>query len=540
MIVVLSSLDGCREPGPQMREDAAIDSLGGRFLAIARRFAPHPAIVTRSRRYSYGVIATAAVKLAAFLSQRADFVPGCRVAIVAGNTPEYVVAFYGIVLAGGIAVPLPAGIEPDALRRVRSDCDADLLLAAPGTLEHLQTATDDSCDLLDLTAQRPPCTNHAGEPPARSCTDALILYTSGSTGKPKGVLLSQRNVLANADSIVEFLPHRQRDRALALLPFCHAYGNSILQTHLLTGATLILDGSTTFPNSIVDAMERHQVTSFAGVPEVYSMLLTCSDLGDRRLPHLRYATAAGAAIAPDAAIEIAHRISPAPFYVMYGQTEATARLAYLPPDELPRRPGSIGKAIPGVELQVRSPDGLSQDFVGTGELCARGPNVMRGYWGNAADTAQVMKDGWLHTGDLATVDEDGFFYVKGRCRDQVKIRGLKVVPSEIADTLSRQLSHRPVAVVPFTLHNATRLALFVASDPGQPVAPAEIRQVCVDALSRHQIPSHVEVLDRLPLTASLKVDLESLARRAVRQAASRSIVIARDAAHPTVPVEERV
>jgi acyl-CoA synthetase (AMP-forming)/AMP-acid ligase II len=351
---------------------------------------------------------------------------------------------------------------------------------------------------------------------------ALILYTSGSSGKPKGVLLSHGNLLANTESIIGYLPIRQTDRALALLPFCHAYGNSVLQSHTLSGATLVVDGSTTFPNTVVEAMQRHHATSFAAVPELYYALISHSEIGRRTLPRLRYMTVAGGALGHDAALKMAELISPAQFYVMYGQTEATARLSYVPCHELKRRPNSIGKPIPHVELQVQDGDGRAVECGKIGELCARGPNVMLGYWKDDGATSRALKNGWLRTGDLATVDEEGFFYLQGRRNDQVKIRGMKVAPGEIADTLSRHLPDCQVVVVSFSLNNTKRLALFLAPHHRASDLAGRIGRICRETLARHEIPSYIEVVDRLPLTDSLKVDRYSLSHRAARQMRSRN------------------
>jgi acyl-CoA synthetase (AMP-forming)/AMP-acid ligase II len=520
MITVLSGLDSCHVMS--LRGAEATSPVGNRFLEVACRCPGHAAIVTPSGSYSYAAIAAAAVKVSQFLRRRADFVPGCRVALAAGNTPEYAVAFYGILLAHGVVVPLPVGIESSTLDAILADCGARLLLTERQSLQRLPTASRRCVEQLNL-AQNANANSLGDTPRQRQQEGALILYTSGSTGKPKGVLLSHGNLLANTDSILDYLPIRPSDRSLSLLPFCHAYGNSVLQTHLLSGATLIVDGSTLFPNTIVDALERHGANSFAGVPEMYSAMLACSDLGTRKLPQLRYMTVAGGALAPGDAIEVAERIAPAEFYVMYGQTEATARLAYLTPAELQRRPTSIGKAIPHVELQVRHPDGRAVAVGESGELCARGANVMLGYWQNAAATARVVKDGWLHTGDLARVDEEGFFYVTGRRNQQVKIRGLKVVPGDVAAVIARHLPDCRVSVVPFERRNGTRLALFVAANSRGPALPEEILRICQKTLARHQLPSHVEVLDSLPLTASLKVDLHALTQRATRLVQRQSV-----------------
>ncbi|MEM9656824.1 MAG: class I adenylate-forming enzyme family protein [Planctomycetota bacterium] len=494
--------------------------MGGRWLASARRHAERPALVAESNSYSYRSLAAAALGVAGALRKRAEFAEGIRVALLAGNTPEYLAGFYGILLAGGVAVPLPEQIERQMLDRVLADSGACLLLTAPGRrYPAIQSAMDsEELDLAKSPAIQPPVAA-AGADPRHSA--AMILYTSGSTGQPKGVLLSHGNLLSNAESILAYLPIGPHDRALAVLPFCHAFGNSVVQTHLLTGGTLVVDGSTTFPNSMVDALERHDVNSFAGVPEIYNGLLACSDLGRRPLPSLRYMTVAGAALHHDSACEMARRIKPAHFYVMYGQSEATARLAYLPSEQLHRRRSSIGLAIPGVELEVRDEQGRTMAVGATGELCARGANVMLGYWRNPQATNRVLKDGWLHTGDLAKRDADGFLYVSGRRQDEVKIRGLKVAPGAVAETLSRWLPNCRICVVPFEINHTVRLALFVETNAPRPSLQHEIRQVCADALTQRERPSHIEIVDQLPLTPSLKIDRKALEKRATEGAASK-------------------
>jgi long-chain acyl-CoA synthetase len=500
------------------------DTVGSRFLAVAGQSADRPAVITSSQSYTYGAISAAALRVATYLGGRVGFSVGARVALLADNGPEYLAAFYGIVLAGGVVVPLPAHFDTHLLREVLADADLALLITDPQHESQLTASLNAQVEELDLMAPPPVHMKLPNDTAQDRGRAALMLYTSGSTGKPKGVLLSHGNILSNAESILGYLPIQPADRALALLPFCHAFGNSVLQTHILSGATLVVDGSTTFPNTVVDALERHRANSFAGVPEMYSGLLKCSDLGVRKLPHLRYMSVAGAAIAPATALAVAERIAPAELFVMYGQTEATARLAYLSSDQLRRRPSSIGKAVPNVELQVRNQEGVSVGIGETGELCARGPNIMLGYWRDPIATAHVLKDGWLRTGDIATVDQDSFFYVLGRARDQVKIRGLNVTPGAVAETLCRHLPECEIAVVPFQCLGSWRLALFVATSNQGPDLLRRVGQVCADSLARHQRPSYLEVLERLPLTPSLKLDRHALAQRATQRSVTRSAI----------------
>jgi acyl-CoA synthetase (AMP-forming)/AMP-acid ligase II len=327
-------------------------------------------------------------------------------------------------------------------------------------------------------------------------------------------MLSDRNVLANTQSIRRYLKIGSDERALALLPFYHAFGHSILQTHLLSGATLVVDGNMAFPNSVLDALDRHRATSFSAVPEGYYSLLTLSDLRDRALPHLRYMSVAGGALKPEAVVQMVQCIAPADFYVMYGQTEASARLAFLPPHLARVHPDAIGVAIPGVELRVFNAAGQEAAEGETGELCARGANVMLGYWNDPEATARVMRDGWLRTGDLAARDAHGLIYVKARQNDLVKVQGFRLHPKEIEDVVARHFPEVRIVVVPYQQHDITRLALFAITPRVDAELVGKIRSTCQRMLPRHKVPSQFEVLAQAPLNASMKLDRAGLVRRA--------------------------
>jgi acyl-CoA synthetase (AMP-forming)/AMP-acid ligase II len=342
----------------------------------------------------------------------------------------------------------------------------------------------------------------------------MIAYTSGSTGLPKGVMLSHRNLLANVQSIWDYLPISRGDRALVILPFCRAFGNSVLQTHLLAGATLVLADSATFPVSLLEALRQQRATSLSAVPEVFAMLLRFAGLVETPLPALRYMAAAGGALKPDLAEQIAERIRPAKLYVMYGQTEATARLSFLPPEQLPQRRGSVGRAIPGVELRVVGAGGHPIVPGQTGRLLARGENIMLGYWRDPAATAAVLQDGWLDTGDLGTVDAEGYLYLQGRSNLVIKVHGHRIHPREIEDRISALIPGSHVTVVPYTAGDETRLALFLAPPSDTPVTEPFVWQLCRRSLPPYKTPTFIEVLERMPLNDALKVDRSALTRRA--------------------------
>ena len=254
---------------------------------------------------------------------------------------------------------------------------------------------------------------------------ALLLSTSGSTGSPKLVRISRRNLLANAGAIVDFLGLGENDRAITSLPLHYCYGLSVLHSHLLAGAGVVLTDASVVDPCFADALRDHRVTNLAGVPHTFEMLERAGT--DRvRVPSLRLLTQAGGRMAPDAVTRWTSRAESwdAQFYVMYGQTEATARMAFLPPDLAVRRPAAIGRAIPGGELRLEPVDGQPDDV---GELVYRGPNVMMGYAQQPDDLAEGALLDELRTGDLARFHaDDGVFEIVGRRSRFVKPFGLRI------------------------------------------------------------------------------------------------------------------
>ena len=355
---------------------------------------------------------------------------------------------------------------------------------------------------------------------------AAIFFTSGSTGTPKGVMLSQRNLISNAQSIQQYLGIQPDDRALCVLPFHHAFGNSVLQSHLMAGAQLILDGSTSFPQTLVEALARHECTSLSGVPELFRMLLDRSPLGTVPLPKLRTMAVAGGALPHDLALEVQRRIAPAEFFVMYGQSEATARLAFVPPKHLTEvTDGCIGRAIPGVTLEVVDDAGLAVAAGAVGELRARGPNIMAGYWRDPEATRERIREGWLYTGDLATVDAQGLICLKGRGNALVKIAGFRAHPADLENFAALRLSVRQAVVVPCEAEGlGTRFALFVqASLQADPLTVSEMVARCRAELPRHLVPEWIEVLEDFPLNPAMKIDRPLLSQWAATAITQRRI-----------------
>lgn len=489
--------------------------LGRAFAEVALTARDRPALLSDAGAVTYERLLAAACAVREALQTDMRILPGDRVVILLPNGPEYIAAFYGALLAGAVAVPLPPDAELLRVEYAIAKTGARAVLTSHKVLRRrrqhrsaLQEVTFNQNALATkLCCELPD--SHADAP-------AAIFFTSGSSGQPKGVTLSHRNLLANAASIIEYLGITPEERALGLLPFYHAFGNSVLQTHLLSGAMLVLSGSSMFPETILDAVAQHQVTSLSAVPDLFQTLLSRTTFGQRDLPSLKYLSVAGGRLDPDHAQTLAFRAAPAKLIIMYGQTEATARLSYLPAEEFEARYGSIGKGIPNVELQVVDEQGRCVAPSEIGEIRARGLNVMLGYWNDVAATDQVLRDGWLYTGDLATVDIDGFIYPQGRKSGLVKIAGFRVHPAEIEDFVRREADVLEAVAVPFETETVgTRFALFVRPWSDDRSVPVEsLRSLCASGLPRHKVPEYIEVLDAFPLNDSHKIDRLALRRLA--------------------------
>ncbi|MBU8899960.1 acyl--CoA ligase [Corallococcus sp. M34] len=343
-------------------------------------------------------------------------------------------------------------------------------------------------------------------PLVASDSPAAIVYTSGSTGTPRGVVQTFANIAANTRAIVEYLGLSARDRAMLVLPLHYCYGKSVLQTHLLAGGSVFLDPRFMYPQVVLDAMATEGCTGFAGVPLTFELLRRQGAPEALAKLTLRYLTQAGGGMSPDTVQWVREAFQPAKLFVMYGQTEATARLSYLPPERAHDKIGSIGIAIPGVELRVVSEDGLPLPTGETGHLVARGANVTPGYLGAPEDTAAILREGWLWTGDLAWKDADGFFFLVGRAKEILKIGGHRVSPAELEHALARHPAVLEVAVVgvPDELGGEAALAAVVLR-PDAAVKEDDLRRFCRESLPAHKVPRHVVFSDALPRGPNGKV-----------------------------------
>jgi long-chain acyl-CoA synthetase len=471
-----------------------------------------------------------------------------RVVIALENSIELAVAYFGTLKAGGVAVPLPTGPRSDRLATAAAECAPSAAVVDPATAREIlekQHATNlhDAHPLANVNAlfvagrrrngpALPTSMRSFGEAlrdgsdsaPGIRTIDidlAAIIYTSGSTGEPRGVMLTHRNVVTNTRSIVSYLGLTEQDRVMCVLPFYYVYGLSLLHTHLAVGGSVVIDNRFAFPNVVLRAMQEHGVTGFAGVPSTFSLLLHRSELESTRLPALRYVTQAGGGMATARIQEWLARGPKVPFYVMYGATEASARLTYLSPDRLVDKPGSIGRPIPNVEIVVVTDEGTLAKPREVGELVARGSNIARGYWNNTEESAERFGPLGYRTGDLGYLDEEGFLFLVGRRHDMLKVGAHRVGAKEIEDVLFDFPGVLEAAVVgaPDDLLGQVPVA-FVSMRDGLELDREAVETFCRGRLPAHKVPAQfiakpelpklggVGKIDKRALTGAMRPDLQ--------------------------------
>ncbi len=496
------------------------------------------AIAHRHSRLNYAALASqiqvVGSGLRALGLNRAD-----RVAVYLPKRLETVTALFGAALAGGVFVPINPLLKPEQVAYILRDCNVRILITARDRAALLEPVLADCPDLHSLVltgdATTPQRLHHVqvldwpalldsenGPPPARviDLDMAAILYTSGSTGKPKGVVLSHRNLLAGAHSVADYLGNRADDRILAVLPFSFDYGLSQLTTAFVAGARAVLMDYL-LPRDVVTAVARESITGLAAVPPMWVQLAQL-EWPAAAVDCLCYLTNSGGPM-PRATLAALRRALPKTTpYLMYGLTEAF-RSTYLPPEEIDRRPDSIGKAIPNAEIRVVREDGTPCAPGEPGELVHRGSLVALGYWNDPVKTAERFRpvpgqnpglplpELAVWSGDTARMDEDGFLYFIGRKDDMIKTSGYRVSPTEVEEVLygSGQIAETAALGIP---HPALGQAVVAVVKPLREVFhESALITYCKLHLPNFMVPLQIIVRRAdLPRNPNGKIDRKAL------------------------------
>ena len=486
--------------------------------------APDDIAVTEGREnHTYARLRTAASVLAAELLAL-ELPPGSRVAIVGANSLFWVAGYLAAMKLNLVAVPLSPKLSPSDVRSHAEQVGCAAVLVDRREQRRLAGALDPGLPVVTDAAlgsgRQPywPATQHCDQD-----TDAALMFTSGTTSRPKAVRVTHRNIRANTESILAALSLRRADRVLVILPFHYCFGASLLHTHLRVGARLVLCNTFVFPETAIDILEREQCTVFAGVPSSFHLLLRAGSFATRALPSLRMIQQAGGALPQVLVKELLAAQPGAQLFIMYGQTEATARLSILPPARLDERAGSIGTGVPGVELRVLDDDGRPVAPGVPGEIYASGDNISPGYFDDPGATLAKFTPHGLRTGDVATVDSDGYVTIVDRRDDFIKSWGYRISSQEVEAVAAGMAQLAQVAVVGVPDPSAGEaVTLFAAARPGILVEPDDVLAYCRARLPKHMVPCSVLIVDGLPVNSNGKIVKATLRAMAVAGLAAGS------------------
>jgi long-chain acyl-CoA synthetase len=499
------------------------------FRRTATTYPDHEAIVHQSRRFTYRALFEQACRLSSWLVQK-GVQTGDRLVLLLENSPSYLISYFGVLGGGAVVVALNPDTTSHELEHLLSDSKPKGIICHASILPILQLGIGGSPfpEFVLVDGDLPPDATHGLQnverladilevpsPHAslvqRDADLAQIIYTSGTTGKPKGVMLTHRGLMANTESIATYLKLSEQDRTMVILPFFYSYGNSLLLTHVFVGGTLVIGEQFVFLNKVVAQMIQERVTGFSGVPSSYAMLLKQSVFSRSRFDTLRYVTCAGGALSKSSISALQECLPGTEIYIMYGQTEASARLSYLEPSDLTRKMGSIGKGIPGVRLRVLRKDGTEVLPGEVGEITAEGDCLMSGYWNSPVETCKTLRGNRLYTGDLATIDEEGFIFIVGRESEIIKSGSYRIHPLEIEEVINSHpdvVESAAVGVDDAVLGEC--IVAFVVTRPDSSSPASDLLRYARKFLPAFKLPRRIVFLEQLPKTSSGKIKRAAL------------------------------
>ena len=503
----------------------------------AARYPDKEALVHNSERLTYREVESTARGLASGL-RTAGVGRGDRIGIFLEPSTFQAIAIFAASYANAVLVPMNHLLFPEQVAHIVNDCRIKCLITTTSKLQTLLPLLKQMSSVSFIVILRDNevpdlsmpvyvfqdlSATNAG-PAGDLCVEkdlAAIIYTSGSTGKPKGVMLTHAQIMAGATIVSTYLDITANDRILALLPFSFDAGLNQIMTGFQQGSTLVLN-TFTLAREIVHVLAKETITGLAGVPTLWTLMAQQqSGLRKTRLPNLRYITNTGG-VMPKPVLDTLRKLLPdTQIFLMYGLTEAF-RATYLPPNELERRPRSIGKAIPGTEILVINDHGHLCKPGEVGELVQRGPTVSLGYWEQPDLTNRVLRphpfpspanqeEKVCYSGDLVTTDEEGFLYFVGRRDTMIKSSGYRISPTEVEDVLfdSGRICAAAVIGVPDEILGQHIKAFIVLKD-GEAQDTEWFLRFCSEKMPRYMVPKSIEYVDDLPKTRNGKVDYQTL------------------------------
>ncbi len=517
--------------------------LGEALFRSAKNFPSKTALIIKDKEYSYQLLKDHAKKLAAYFI-KAGIKKGEPIAIYLDNSWECIVSIYAATISGGVFLVINPQTKADKLNYILNDCEAKILITAQALKNQLTSGLKNTPHLKNVVMcgvnkARPAesvgqeiipiphlqfdsfheCISQKEEvifPNIIPNDLAALIYTSGSTGFPKGVMMTHQSMVFTCWSLIEYLRLSEEDRIMLLLPLAFDYGLYQLLMSVTIGGTLIVEQSFIFTASIYKNIEKYRPTVFPGVPTVYAMMIASSKENNLSFDCIKKITSTAASLPADFHPYLKKIFPNALIFKMYGLTECK-RVCYLEPELVDERPTSVGKAIPGTEVFLLSPDGDPVPAGAPGILHIRGPHVMLGYLNKKELSNEMLKDGKLPgekilcSNDWFKTDEEGFLYFLGRNDDIIKSRGEKVSPIEIENVIYKINGIREVAVlgIPDQIMGEA-IVVFATTDEDANLSEKEIQRECMQHLESFMIPQKVIFLPEMPKSTNGKIDKKEL------------------------------
>ena len=489
---------------------------------VARHSPDSIALLYRQQQLTYLQLLHLVEHLADSLREL-ELPPGARVAIYLPKQVGTVAAMFATSAANCVVVPINPLLKPAQVRHILDDSQASVLITSEQRAQMLGSQLagcvhleflgllEDKINKLALDLQ--PREGKASCLPVPENL-AAILYTSGSTGLPKGVMLSRDNLLLGASSVNQYLGISARDRLLAILPFSFDYGLNQLMSACMAGASLVLMDYL-LPRDVIRAISRYRISGLAGIPTLWKQLAAL-DWDESSRDSMRYITSSGGVMPVTTSAALREKLPHTDIYLMYGLTEAF-RSTYLPPEQLDRRPDSIGIAIPNAELHLINSAGQPCATGEPGELVHAGPLVTLGYWNAPEKTAKRYRplpgssEPAVWSGDLLRQDEQGYYYFAGRMDAMIKTSGYRVSPAEVESVAHAARPHTHLAAVGIP-HPALGQAILLVLENLRPESHGELFiQACKQQLPQYMVPLAVESMEQLPHNTNGKIDRKALA-----------------------------
>ena len=462
------------------------------FLNTCKRLARKTAVIDQNGAVTYNDLRIEAIsKATQLLSENT----GSHIGILLPNCKEFVTTFYGILMAGKIPVPLNYLLSPAQLLYVIQNAGIDTVFTNSLFKPHL----GNQIRHILSAEEKSSCTTADENKITQGMEDdlAALLYTSGTNANPKGVMLSHKNFLSNLDGCIHAFNFTEKDVLLGVLPLFHTYAlTTTLILPVNMGATTVYLARFSGPK-VLELIEKYKITSLFAIPSMYRVLLRTAESVKHDLSTLRLCTSGGEPL-PGDVLAAFNKTFPVPITEGYGLTESTAIVSVNLPEKC--KSGSIGPPLDNLEVKILNDDGQKLPLNKEGEICVKGPNVMKGYYKLPKETAEaITPDGWLKTGDYGKLDDEGFLWITGRKKELIIISGENVSPNEIEQVISGHEKVFEVAVlgVPDKLRGETPKA-FIALHESAMCTEEEIKNYCMQRLPHYKVPKYYEFLKELP------------------------------------------